>query len=251
VVGSTTKEPNMTSRRAALTLLLALPVAACDAQTDGGYKGEPLVTLTGTVEGTTPASVPAGVDLVLAYFVAPEDPYAEFCLFGAKVAFDSGQAPDLGCKFQHLAPERLEVVGQFPAAFQFALVHPPPAAAVTESQGVQIALANIFAVKKGSADDGELELGDLLGYSNEFVVWTGHDIDTTAGDFCRQAQDGTLSCGPAQVAAGFHLARALCAGQTVGPDTVCAALVDGQPITVELSDLATIVEASVSTWTAS
>jgi hypothetical protein len=241
----------MTSRRAALTLLLALAAAACDPQTDGGYKGEPLVTMTGTVEGTAAASVPAGLDLVVAYFVAPADPYEEFCIFDAKAAFDQGEAPDLGCRFQQLAPERVEVVGQFPAAFQFALLHPPPAAALTDSgNGFQVALANIFAVKKGSADDGVLELGDLIGYSPEFLVWT--DRSVAPDDVCRQAPDGTISCGHERVAAGFHVARALCSDLTVErePDTVCAALVDGQPITVELTDLATIVRASVSTWTA-
>ena len=174
----------MTSRRAALTLLLALAAAACNPQTDGGYKGEPLVTMTGTVEGTAAASVPAGLNLVVAYFVEPADPYAEYCIFDARVALDQGQAPDLGCRFQQLAPERVEVVGQFPAAFQFALIHPPPAVALTDSgNGFQVALANIFAVKKGSADDGVLELGDLLGYSPEFLVWIDRSVVTD--DVCR------------------------------------------------------------------
>jgi hypothetical protein len=247
VVGSIAKEPDMTSRRAALTLLLALAAAACDPQTDGGYKGEPLVTMTGTVEGTAP--VPEGVDLVVAYFVRPADPYSEYCIFDAKRAFDEGQAPDLGCRFQQLAPERVEVVGQFPAAFQFALLHPPPAAALTDSgNGFQVALADIFAVKKGSADDGVLELGDLIGYSPEFLVWIERTV--AADDVCRQAPDGTITCAHERIAAGYHVAKALCSDTTVEPepDTVCAALVDGQPITVELSDLATIVRASVSTW---
>jgi hypothetical protein len=238
----------MTFRRAALTFLLALSAAACDPQSDAGYKGEPLVTMTGTVEGTAAAPVAAGVDLVVAYFVKPADPYAEFCIFDAKAAFDQGQAPDLGCRFTQLAPERVEVVGQFPAAFQFALLHPPPAAALTDSGDFQFALGNIFAVKKGSADDGALELGDLIGYSPEFLLWT--DRNVAPDDVCRQAPDGTMTCGPERVAAGFHLAKALCGGETVEPDMVCAALVDGQPITVELTDLATIVQASVSTWTA-
>jgi hypothetical protein len=222
----------MTSRLTALIALLALPLAACDAQSDDGYQGEPLVTLSGTVQNAG-IQAPTGVDLVVAYFVPPADPYESFCLFDAKAALDAGETPDLDCRFRNLAPERVEVTGEFPAAFQFALLHPPPANALTtDAAGHQLAIADIFAVTKGSADDGELRLGDLVGYSPEGIVYVGADVPS------------------ADVKAGFHLFRALCGGQAVEPGAACAVLADGEPVTVALTDLATIVQQSVSTWTA-
>jgi hypothetical protein len=64
-----TKEPNMkTPTRTALCALFVLPLTACDPQTDGAYQGEPLIALTGTVQSEN-LEPPAGVELVVAYFV--------------------------------------------------------------------------------------------------------------------------------------------------------------------------------------
>jgi hypothetical protein len=227
------------------SLTLVLTLAACDAQNDGQYNGEPLLTLTGTVESHA-TTVPAGVDLVVAYLVPPADPDDSFCLFDAAAAFDAGQTPDLDCRFTNLAPERVEVTGQFPAAFQFTLNQPPPAGALVDTASGKAAMAEIFAVRRGSA--GDLRLGDLVGYSRYFLAYTDAAVD--AAKVCRQAQNGDLTCGPERIEPGFVLGKGLCGGQTVGPDTVCSVRVDdSQPISVELTDLETIVRQSLSNWT--
>jgi hypothetical protein len=239
----------MTSRLTALASLLVLPLAACDAQSDGKYNGDPLVTLTGTVENRA-ATAPAGVDLVVAYLDVPATIFEGNCLFQAREALEAGQTPDLDCRFQDLAPERVEVTGQFPAAFQFTLTQTPPAnVTLPGTNGGRVAAAVILAVKAGSAADGKLVLGDLVGYSDYSLAYTDRAVQ--ADNICRQAADGTKSCGPERLEAGFHVAKGLCGGQTVGPDEICSVLADDEPITVQLTDLETIVQKSITFRTSS
>lgn len=239
----------MTSRLTALASLLALPLAACDAQSDGKYNGDALVTLTGTVENRT-VTAPAGVDLVVAYMNVASTLFEGNCLLDAQPALDAGEPLDLDCRFQDLAPERVEVTGQFPAAFQFTLTQAPPASAtLPNTYGGRFAAAVILAVKAGSAADGELLLGDLVGYSQYSLAYIDRAVQSD--DICRQASDGTVSCGPERVEAGFHVAKGLCGGQTVGPDEICSVLADDEPITVELTDLETIVQKSITFRTSS
>jgi hypothetical protein len=237
-----------TPTRTALCALFALPLTACDPQTDGAYQGEPLIALTGTVQSEN-LEPSAGVELVVAYFVAPTDPTDSYCIFDAKTAIDAGTMPDLACRFQNLAPERVDVSGEFPSSFQFDLLHPPPAAALfSDDQGTPGAIAQIFAVRKGSADDGELLLGDLVGYSSYGLIYVGKDI--AAGNVCRQAQNGAITCAAEPAKAGFHVFKGVCGGQTVPSDAICSVLADGEPLTVELSDILTIVNQSVRTFPA-
>jgi hypothetical protein len=84
---------------AALALLLG-----CDSQTDGGYPGEPLVTLHGRVESTGPL------------------PPLEAAMLWQR-------APPPAVDDQELAT-RAPVQSGFPATFTLRLFHPPPAEAV-------------------------------------------------------------------------------------------------------------------------
>jgi hypothetical protein len=221
----------MTSTRLAFYGLLVLPLAACDAQGDGDYAGEPLITMTGTVQNPSEIALPEGVDLVLAYFLIPDNPeQASFCILDAKAAYEAGEATDLGCPFGNLAPDRLAVKGEFPSTFLFELLHPPPASVIVQpDQGPPTAVASIYAVRKGSADDGELLLGDLVGYSPHWLTYFGTEATDPTGKVW---------------SAGFHVFRSLCGGMTVPSGTECSVPADGERITVEIADLPTLVKMS-------
>jgi hypothetical protein len=232
-----------------LLVCLVLGLAACDAQTDGAYKGEPLISFTGVVEGTGTGAVPAGgVDLVAAYIVipSPTDPIPRDCFLDAKKAYDSGQAPDLGCELPYLSPERVEVHGDFPAQFHFELYQPPPLAARFDNDRdgvVDSAAAELLAVRAGAADDGKITLGELAGEAPYYLAWSAFDVADAY--VCRQSAAGDVTCDDEPSAKGFHLFKLACGTAPSQPDNCGAVLADGEPIVVDLTDTMTIVDTTL------
>jgi len=104
-------------------------LVACDAQTDPGYQGEPLVTLQGRVDSS-----------------------GELPPLEAAMLWQLGPPP--GTDDQQLAT-RAPVISGFPATFTLRLYTPPPDAAVRElaSGAPRWARANAAAVPYGVAPD--------------------------------------------------------------------------------------------------
>lgn len=148
-------------RTAAATGLLLAALAGCDAQTDTGYQGEPLVTLRGRVEST-----------------------GELPPLEAAMLWQRGPPP--GTDDQELAT-RAPVTSGFPARFILRLYKPPPAAAFhTLTAGApRWARANAAAVPYGVAPQQIAALPAVFGTSytydpDHWVMYVESDVPTNS-----------------------------------------------------------------------
>jgi hypothetical protein len=158
-------------------LALAAGAAGCDAQADRDYRGEPLVTLRGQVQGTPPL------------------PPLE-----AAMLWQRGPPPSTDD--QELAT-RAPVESGFPAAFTVRLYQPPPAAArrTLRPGEVSFARANAAAVPFGLATDAVpgLPAGAGSSYGLDVAHWVVHLADDVP------ASSLTAWWLGAALPAGYHL----------------------------------------------
>lgn len=143
----------LTAALPALALAAGLAAAGCDAQADRDYRGEPLVTLRGEVQGTPPL------------------PPLE-----AAMLWQRGPPPSTDD--QELAT-RAPVEAGFPASFTIRLYQPPPPAArrTLRAGEVSFARANAAAVPFGiaAADVGALPAaGPGAAYGVDVDHWVVH-----------------------------------------------------------------------------
>ena len=156
-------------------------LVACDAQTDPGYQGEPLVTLRGRVEST--GALPP---------------------LEAAMLWQRGPPP--GTEDQELAT-RAPVTSGFPATFILRLYTPPPGAAFrTLTTGApQWARANAAAVPYGVAPAQVPALPTAYGtsYTYDAEHWVMYlDQDVPPNTLTEWWLGGALG-------AGYHLVRVL------------------------------------------
>jgi len=168
-------------RVAALTGLALAALAACDAQTDPGNQGEPLVTLRGRVEST-----------------------GELPPLEAAMLWQRGPPP--GTDDQELAT-RAPVTSGFPASFILRLYDPPPDAAFrTLVDGApRWARANAAAVPYGVTPDQVASLPTVFtaSYTYDKDHWVMYlDTDVPPNSLTEWWLGGALG-------AGYHLVRVL------------------------------------------
>jgi hypothetical protein len=167
-------------------ILAALPfAAACSSQADTQYRGEPLATITGTVQpqANVPPPGPSNVALL----------WAEDC-------YGPNAKPAECAPRRHLGTH-VPVQGQFPASFTLSVYTPPPDERMIDCGPGRIAVA-VIAVVKQEADTSNLQMSDIVGATIEFeVLYADRDIGSVRrGAPC----DGIL---PGPISAGYHLAR--------------------------------------------
>jgi hypothetical protein len=159
-------------------------LAACSAQAGTSYPGEPLATLTGTVQTASEDQSPSP---------APMDA----ALVWASVQFSPSEQL---IQSVHWVGESAPVSGQFPATFTLNVYQPPPDSALIAcpSSSAHIAVAFIVAVPAGT----DVTSADLAGASGEaydsMVLYL--DSDEPSGWSCLANMGFTYA--PTK---GFHL----------------------------------------------
>ncbi len=149
--------------RSAVTLSFAISLTACGTQVDGGYHGEPLASVKGTLTSSA-ATPPTSADVVL-YWVA-----------------DEGMGEG-----DYSVTERASVTGSFPASFELDVFAPPPARALIDVRQrpenrdleLNIGVAYVLAARSG-AEVGGGEGPDfenvLGGAESNLLVYLDRDI---------------------------------------------------------------------------
>ena len=171
----------MTERRLMSLTGLALAAAAigCDPVASDQYQGEVLASIRGlVVEGADgpPGAIPP-LDLAL--------------VWGRWETDDPGQTGVLA--------QRVPIQGMFPAEFELAVRHPPPAGAGVRYDDVTVSFAFVAAIARDTWEPGKpIQAGRTVaayGNANEAVVHVDRDITNQAWS--------TLLGGVQK--AGFHL----------------------------------------------
>jgi hypothetical protein len=185
--------------RPALHALLALTLLfGCDAQTDAGYPGEPLVTLHGRVESS--GALPP---------------------LEAAMLWQRGPPPSVND--QELAT-RAPVEGSFPATFTLRLYKPPPWEAIrTLAPGeVSWARANAAAVPYGVAAElvPNLPAASNPSYTFDASHWVIHlEADVPSNSLTAWWLGGALP-------AGYHLVRVSFLTQCLTPPELAACVAE-------------------------
>ena len=186
------------SRALAVAGLLLALVAACDAQTDPGYSGEPLVTLHGRVEGQ-----------------------GQLPPLEAAMLWQRGPPP--GTTDQELAT-RAPVTTGFPATFVLRLYSPPPEQAFRSfAPGApRWARANAAAVPYGVAPSQVPTLGSVFNASYTFDPdhWVMYlETDVPPNSLTEWWLGGPLG-------AGYHLERVIDVSGCLDPSTLAACVAE-------------------------
>jgi len=148
-------------------------LAACDAQADAAYRGEPLFSLRGTVSNDLPEA-PEEMEVSLVWLVTAGDDYA--------------------------VTEGVPVTGDFPAKFSLDVLSPPTEDSLNdytyggmypEEAKVGVAFITVLDPELGMQDDS------MLGIAEQHVL-VYVDRDVVPGSWSEEFLGGALS-------AGFHL----------------------------------------------
>ena len=186
------------ARAVALTGLALGALVACDAQTDPGYQGEPLVTLHGQVEST-----------------------GQLPPLEAAMLWQRGPPP--GTDDQELAT-KAPVTSGFPATFVLRLYTPPPDAAFrTLAAGApRWARANAAAVPQGVAAPQVPSLPTVFGasYTYDAAHWVMYlETDVSQDSLTEWWLGGALG-------SGYHLIRVLSVAGCLTPADLANCVTD-------------------------
>jgi hypothetical protein len=143
-----------------LVLLSSFSALGCSAQADPHYRGEPVVSVHGTVttEGAPPSS---NIDAAIVWMKT----------------YKTHSAPYFTAKF---ATERASVSGTFPANFTLDVFTPPPAEAMVDMNGpTGVWIGAVAAVAAGTKSEA-VQPSDVVGVDvNHTVFYFDHDLDMT------------------------------------------------------------------------
>jgi hypothetical protein len=135
----------MTNKTWFLTMIatLAVGAAACDAQNDGNYQGEPLTTVRGTIVNGDPSAIPPDAELAIVW----------------TILVDGVDANGKPLPHSDSVAEKITVSPTFPSSFEFDVHLPPPPDAIRDVYGIDtpLAVGSLVVFKKGAVSSGALD----------------------------------------------------------------------------------------------
>jgi hypothetical protein len=171
------------SLRAYVLATAILGLAACGSQADTNYRGEPLATLSGTVESQSGSAASGPMDAALVWAQVEFSPNAQLI---QSINWVGESAP---------------VSGQFPASFTLDVYLPPPSSVIIAcpSSSGHVAVANIVAVPAGVNINSSNLVQSVVGEAEQSLLLY-LDSDQPAGWTC--LPDWGFTFAPTK---GFHL----------------------------------------------